>query len=115
VLPSFFLPCVSLTQLLALAVDDANVDGELVAHNWATAVALTEFDASDLRWQLATFSHGIYIASQPLSRSRRRLGVRRDEPLNFCGRYPAGGADLDPCELARVVSDQFIASRVRIL
>ncbi len=64
VLPSFFLCCVSLTQLLALAVDDANVDGELVAHNWATAVALTEFDASDLRWQLATFSHG-ELRSEP--------------------------------------------------
>ena len=57
VLPELLSPTRTLAQLLALAVDDAHVDGELVAHNWAAAVALREFDALDLRRQLSTFNH----------------------------------------------------------
>jgi hypothetical protein len=100
--PSFFLRRVPLAQLLAPAVDDAHVDGELVADNGAATVALSEFDAFDLRRQLATLSHRDMRSEAAISGSRRRLGVRRDEPLNLCGRPSAGRANLDPCKLARV-------------
>jgi hypothetical protein len=102
VLPELLSPTRTLAQLLALAVDDAHVDGELVMHNWAATVALTELDALDLRRQLTTLSHGDLRSEAAAAGSRRCLGVRRDEPLNLGGRYPAGRADLDPSELARV-------------
>jgi hypothetical protein len=49
-----FLRGVPLAQLLAPPVEDARVDGELIADNRAAAVALGVFDAFDLRRQLAT-------------------------------------------------------------
>ena len=43
--------------MLAISVDDAYVNGELIANNGAATVALLQFDPFDLRWQLATFNH----------------------------------------------------------
>ena len=55
--PCFFLGRVPFAQLLALPVDDADVDRELIADDRAAALALGEFNPLDLRWKLATFSH----------------------------------------------------------
>ena len=100
--PSFFLCRVPLAQLLALPGDDADVDRQLIADNRAATLTLGEFNPPDLRWQLATFSHrrGMRTRRPTAPGSRRRLGVRCDEPLNLRGRYPARGANLDPCKLA---------------
>ena len=55
--PSFLLGRIALAQLLTLAVDDADVNGELIADDWTATLSLGEFNPFDLRWQLTTFSH----------------------------------------------------------
>src|SRR6516162_5179437 len=87
--PSLSLRLVPLPQLLALTVDHAHVDGELITNNGATAIACGEFDPLDLRRQLATFSHGDLPSLRSVAGSRCRLGVGSDETLDLCGRHPA--------------------------
>ena len=58
-------------QLLALPVDDAHVDGELITDNRAAPVAVAELDAFDLRRQLSTLV-GPRLRAE--SRQRLRLG-----------------------------------------
>ena len=47
----------ALAQLLALAAHDAEVDRQLVPHDRSPAGASGQFDAFDLRRQLAALSH----------------------------------------------------------
>src|SRR5262249_3437276 len=96
------LRLVPLPQLLALTVDHAHVDGELIADNGAAAIAGAEFDPSDLRRQLTAFDHGDLLSLRSLAGSRCRLSVVSDETLDLYGRHPARSADLDPRKLAGV-------------
>ena len=48
---------VALAQLLPLSVDSADIDGELVADDGPSAGAAGQFDAFDLRRQLAALNH----------------------------------------------------------
>ena len=47
----------ALAQLLTLAVHDADIDRQLVPHDGPPAPAAGQFDALDLRRQLAALSH----------------------------------------------------------
>ena len=48
---------IALAQLLTLSVDSADIDGELVADDGPSAGAAGQFDAFDLRRQLAALNH----------------------------------------------------------
>ena len=48
---------VALAQLLTLSMDSADVDSELVADDGPSAGAAGQFDAFDLRRQLAALNH----------------------------------------------------------
>jgi hypothetical protein len=94
----FLLGVVTTTQLLTLAVNHSCVDRQLVAHDRLAADAACELDASDLRRQLPALSHRRFA-------SRGGFGVGGDEAMDFRQGDPAGGPDLDPCQLACLVAD----------
>ena len=94
----FLLGVVTTTQLLTLAVNHSCVDRQLVAHDRLAADAACELDASDLRRQLPALSHRRFA-------SRGGFGVGGDEAMDFRRGDPAGGPDLNPCQLACLVAD----------
>ena len=90
---AFSLRCVALAQLLALPVNNSDINGQLVSDDGAAAVALGEFDTFDLRRQLAPFNHRIRLAKETaashdaasvcaaMNRSISDDVTRRDAPI----------------------------------
>ena len=79
-LACFLLGLVSTAELLSLSINDAGINGELVANRRLPGGAAPELDAADLGWKLATVCHPLLTSQAAMLFDEFSEVVRPDAP-----------------------------------